>query len=247
MRRFGTVLAMTLLAGVTFLASPAAAAPRDAADLADDCNADGRLDISGTMRFRRGAGTLTTDCVVTMAAGSRLVLKDLTLTSTDSFFVIGQAANDTEVRVIRSTIDLGDALQLAPGCCSGEETIPEDNADIVVRDSFLRATSVEVSASTASFDGRVRVRRSTLIATVTSTAVRGSETADVVVSDTDLSAVTSLFIQSGIDGRTRVVRSTLAGGEIDISTGPGGTCRSARNTPNVPCAATTAPAPVPEP
>ncbi len=229
-------VAAALVAVATLGVGPsAAAAPPDAVDLAADCNADGRLDIDGTARYVGGVGVLTTDCVVTMTAGSRLILRGIDLSSAAEFFVIGNAANDTTVRVVGSTIDLGGFLQLAPGCCSGDPAFPEQDATIVVRDSFLRGTSVEVSASTASTGGRVRVRRSTLDATATSTVVRASESSDVVVTDSNLAATTDLVIESTIGGRTRVARSSLAGASITISAGPGGTCTSTGNTPPVPC------------
>jgi hypothetical protein len=237
------------LAAAIGLAVPAAASARvtNAAGLAADCNADGRVFIRDFLKVTGGSGRLRRDCFVTMAKDATFGLRDVTLTGGDVAFVISDARQSTEVRVGGSTIRLGDngAIQLSPGCCAGEgePDRSERRAYIGVSNSFLRAGTVEVSASVADRGGTVLVRDSTLkgVATwsdnpVTVLASLSSINGSVTVLDSTLTGVTGVKIATGDTGDTAARRNTLNfSTAATITTGAGGVCASSGNTPPTPC------------
>jgi hypothetical protein len=244
MRRIPLLLVAALVLGLG-LAQPATAdPPPDAADLAGDCNADGLLAVVGNVRYQGGSGTLTADCVVTMAPRASLTLRDLDLDSGCCFFIIGDAQESTNVDVTGSTIDLAGPVQLSPGCCagSGEPGRSEVGGTATVTDSTIRGSTVEVSGSIADDDGRVTVRDSTLEATdptFGSVAVLASVAGSggrAEVRGGVFIATSETRIASGDAGRTRVQGTTFGGpATVVITTGPGGTCSSTGTTPPTPC------------
>ncbi len=228
---------------VSVLPIPAAvAAPSiDAAALAADCNADGLLIVVDDLRVSGGAGTLSGLCAVTIAAGARLTLRDVTIDGPGGF-VIGDALADSEVRVFRSVIDLAGFVQLAAGCCSGDPSRDESGGRAVVVDSFVRGRTVEVSASVADASGRVRVKRSTLEArgqipgsVLVGASLSGGPGGTVSVADSKLISGNTVSISSGADGATAARRNEFVSPNVVITTGPGGSCSSAFNVPAVPC------------
>jgi hypothetical protein len=245
MRRLVLVLTIAFLLGTVAAPTARAAPPPDAGDLAADCNADGVLSVTGTLRFRGGTGTLTADCVVTMAPGSTLVLHRVVIDSTCCFFVVGDAQERTTVRVVGSTIDLAGPVQLAPGCCagSGEPGRSEADGTAIVHNSTIRGQTVEVSGSIADGGGRVVVRGSLLEATdptfgsvAVLAALSGGTGGRVLVRDSTLIAVSETRIATGASGRT-VARNDVFSGPatVTVTRGPGGSCSSVANTPPVPC------------
>jgi hypothetical protein len=240
---------LLVLAVAIGLAAPAAASARvtNAAGLAADCNADGRVVIRDFLKVTGGSARLRRDCFVTMAKFATFGLRDLTLTGGDVVFVISDARQSTEVRVGNSTIKLGDdgAIQLSPGCCAGEgePDRSERRAYVGVSNSFLRAGTVEVSASVADRGGTTVVRDSTLkgVATwsdnpVTVLASLSSINGSVTVLDSTLSGITGVKVATGDDGDTVARRNTLTfSTAATITTGVGGACASSANTPPTPC------------
>ena len=240
-------LLVTLFAGVALAAPAASAAATDAAGLADDCNKDGSVEIAGRMTVEGGAGVLNRDCFVTMSAKATLVMRNVTLTGSDVVFSIGDALASTTVVVDDTSISLGDggAIQLSPGCCGGEE--PPDRSEryakITVTDSFLRAGTVELSASTAAPDGTVVIKRSVLkgVATwsenpVVVNASFSDARGKVSVSDSELISATGILIATGTDGTTRASRNTFAfETAVTLTTGAGGSCTSTANSPPTVC------------
>ena len=160
-----TVLLVFLAVGL-LPATASASPPIDAAALAEDCNKDGLVEVVNQLRVDGGSGTLLRDCFITMAPKATLDLRNVTLDGGDVAFVIADAQQFTTVRVRDSSISLGDdgAIQLSPGCCAGEGEPDrgEYNARISVVGSFLRAGTVEVSASTADRNGTGIVKNSIL-------------------------------------------------------------------------------------
>ena len=233
-----TVLLVFLAAVGLLPATASASPPIDAAALAEDCNKDGLVEVVNQLRVDGGSGTLLRDCFISMAPKATLDLRDVTLDGGDVAFVIADAQQFTTVRVRDSSISLGDdgAIQLSPGCCAGEGEPDrgEYNARIGVVGSFLRAGTVEVSASTADRNGTVIVKNSILKgvaawsenpvvvhASVSSTGGRAS------VYDSQLISVTGIRIATGDAGDTTARRNTFDfTTAVTITTGAGGGCTS---------------------
>lgn len=250
MRRLLVVsLAAGLFAGVP-LTGASAGPPVSAGDFAADCNDAGLVNVERDLRVHGGAGTLTRSCVVVLAEGATLTLLDATLIqdpadATDCCgLVVGDAQRRSRVRVVRSTILLESFVQLSPGCCAGfEPDRSEAEAEVVVLDSLITGTSVEVSASIAHDGGRAVVRRSVLEATddrfgfpLTVLASLTGTGGQVTVADSVLVSGAGIRLETGNEGRTTALRNTFdAGNGILITTGTAGVCTSSANTPDVPC------------
>lgn len=242
MRRASLLVALMTLALVP--ATPAAAATGTASDFAGDCDDDGFVNVTGRERYVGGTASFLgrTDavghiCTVVIAEEGTLVLRDVTLTGDPAggavnLVVVG--APDTTIKVIDSSIEVSNFLELTLGCGSGEED---------------------------EFGGRVQVQRSTLAGSVvllcTSIGADGGRTVvrDSTITGGAFDTLPSVQIQSGPNGRTSVVRSQISGDSgIDISSGAGGRttvlrnsfdgpvaitsfgrCRSLGNSPAVPC------------
>ena len=248
MRRLFIFIAVVAL--IAAFAPSASAARLTAADFAADCNADGVVEVSGTQRYVGGSGAIKGDCTITMEPGSKLVLRNASITSTGSLVAISSPA-DTKIRIIRSSITVAGALELTAGCCSGEGDGSESDGKVVVRRSHLVAASVQLVASFDDANGKVSVRRSSITATDGDIQIRASDLAGteghVRVKRSQLTAAGDLQIRTGEAGKTRVVRNVAAiEGSVEVSTGEDGHCRSRRNTPELPCGAAE-PAPEPDP
>ena len=248
MRRLIIFIAVVALIAV---AAPSASAARlSAADFAADCNADGTVVVSGTQRYVGGSGSIKGDCSITMEAGSKLVLRNATITSSGGLVAISSPA-ETTIRIVGSSITVAGPLELTAGCCSGEGDGSEADGKVVVRRSELVGSSVQLLASFDDDGGKVVVRRSSITATDGDIQVRASDLAGsegrVRVKRSQLTATGDLQISTGAEGRTRVVRNTAAiDGSVEVSTGDDGRCRSRRNSPELPCGAAE-PAPDPDP
>jgi len=232
-----TIFAAFALGAVLPMAS-ALAAPSDAADFAADCNADGRIDVTGTDRFVGGAGTLVGDCSVVLAPGATLVLREVELTGSGNLVAISSPA-ETTIRVVDSVIDVAGFLELTAGCCAGDDLVPEQDGAVVVKRSTLRAAGILLSASFDWPNGRVLVRSSHLEArssgiTVEASDVAGSDGTARVVENT-LSAAGPVAISTGSLGRTVAKVNSFFAPTVTIETGTGGVCRSVGNIPAVPC------------
>src|SRR3954468_23546879 len=169
MRRLFLLVLGSALALVA--ASGASARTITAGELARECNKDGQVTVLYTLKVVGGSGVLTRNCFITMAKKARLELHRATLRRGNVSFVISDARAFASVYVDHSRIALGsgDALQLSPGCCEGEDAPAgsERNATVEVYWSTLRAGAVEVSGSTAAPNGTSIVRHSTLRGTAT--------------------------------------------------------------------------------
>ena len=237
MRRLIIFIAVVALIAV---AAPSASAARlSAGDFAADCNADGTVAVSGTQRYVGGTGTIKGDCIVTMEAGSKLVLRNATISSSGSLVAISTPA-DTTIRIVGSSIMVDGTLELTAGCCSGEGDGSEANGKVAVRRSTLSGSNVQLLASFDDSDGKVSVRHSSITATDGDIQIRASDLAGadglVRVKHSRLTATGDLQISTGTEGRTRVKHNDAAiEGSVEVSTGDDGTCRSRRNTPELPC------------
>lgn len=232
-----TIFAALALAAVAPMAS-AIAAPSDAADFAADCNADGRIDVTGRDRFVGGAGALVGDCSVVLEPGATLVLRELELTGSGNLVAIS-SPEETTIRVVDSVIDVAGFLELTAGCCAGDEGVPEQDGTVVVKRSTLRAAGILLSASFDWPNGRVLVRSSHLEArssgiTVGASDVAGTNGTARVVEST-LRATHPVAISTGSLGRTIAKVNSFFAPTVTIETGTGGLCRSVGNTPAVPC------------
>lgn len=232
-----TVFAAFALTAVLPAAS-ALAAPSDAADFAADCNADGRVDVTGTDRYVGGTGALSGDCIIVLDTGATLVLREVKLTGAGNLVAIS-SPEETTIRVVDSVIDVAGYLELTAGCCAGDAGVPEQDGTVVVKRSTLRAAGVLLLASFDWPNGRVLVRSSDLEArssgiTVGASDVAGSDGTARVVEST-LTAAGPVTISTGSLGRTIAKANSLFAPTVTIGTGTGGVCRSVGNTPAVPC------------
>jgi hypothetical protein len=241
-------LVLVMAIGLLVPAAASAGPTIDAAALAEDCNKDGlvMIDRHG-LRVVGGSGVLARDCFISMAPKAEFELRDVRLTGGDVAFVIADAQQFTTVDVSDTEISLGDggAIQLSPGCCAGEGEPDrgEYNARITVVDSFLRAGTVEVSASTADRNGTVVVKRSILKGVaawsenpVVVHASVSSTGGKATVTDSQLISVTGIRIATGDLGDTRARRNTFDfTTAVTITTGAGGSCTSSGNTPPTAC------------
>jgi hypothetical protein len=236
----------TFLAVATLLLAlipgTAMAASVDGAGFAADCNADGRVDVTGTLRVVGGSGDITVDCLVVIDHDSKLVFRDTAIGDSGCvatcFLVVGGSGENSLIRVVNSTISVSGVVQLSAGCCSGGE-LPEANGLVRVVDSTIHGgESVEISASVATEDGQVVVRRSTISGgSLYGIAIRTFNNGTTVATDNTITSGQGIEIGSGFGtaGETVARRNVLnATGPISI-TASGGSCISRGNTPSVPC------------
>lgn len=218
------------------------AAPATASDFADDCAADGRVEVSGTQRYVGGEAALANYCLVVIAADSTLVLKNLALTGTS--LVVAATAPNTTVRVIGSSLAFSDFLELTAGCCAGDSEVPENDGTVLVRGSDLVAGSIYINTSFDWPNGRIAITDSQLESTSTNpafgvtirTSDLGGVDGSVRVARSQITSQTFAQVASGTDGRTVVRRTVLTvAGAVDVSTGVGGTCIVKHNTPAIVC------------
>lgn len=177
-----------------------------------------------------------TECNVSIADDSKLVFKDTNLScGTACHLVIGNSGENSVVKVVRSTINVSGSLQLSAGCCSGGE-LPEENGFVKVVDSFLTGSSVEISASVASNNGRAVVRRSTITSTTTGVSIATFQGGTTIANRNTINSATDISIRSGFGevGLTKAKNNTFTAAIVTI-TANGGTCVSTRNTPAVAC------------
>ena len=249
MRKTIALVTMVVLI-VGMLPLVASAATIDAAAFAADCNADGEVSVTGTLKVIGGEGDITVpNCFVTIADGGKLIFTNTYLHTNSCSqpvgcsLIVGNSGADSAIKVIRSTIDVSGTLQLSAGCCSGGE-VPDTNGFIRVVRSYVSGSSVELSASVASEDGRVLVRRSTIVATgefgftddvqistFNNGVVRFND--NTVVSPGDATVTSGV---TGFPGDTKAKRNdfTEVTGNVTI-TANGGPCVSVHNTPVVAC------------
>lgn len=240
--RFATLaLGFLLVAGtLLFAPNPATAAPLTAADFAADCNADGRLDVSGRQRYVGGSGTIAADCIIVHEAGATLVLRGVDLTAVGNIVAIS-SLEDATIKVVDSTITAGGALELTAGCCAGDDLVPDDNGTVIVKRSSLTGVTIQLMSSFDGLSGRVVVRQSTLEATGSlGVQIRASDLGGangaVRLADSTITSAGDILVRTGSTGRTIARRNTLNSlGVTSISTGVGGSCVSAGNTPAVAC------------
>ena len=228
----------------------ASAATIDAAAFAADCNSDGAVSVTGKLKVIGGEGDITVaNCFVTIADGGRLIFTNTYLhTNTCSHplgcsLIVGNSGADSVITVIRSTIDVSGTLQLSAGCCSGGE-VSDTNGLIKMVGSYVSGSSVEMSASVASEDGRVVVRHSTIVATgefgftddvhistFNNGVVRFND--NTVFSPGDTTVTSGV---SGFPGDTKAERNDFSGVDDSVTiTANGGPCVSVANTPAVAC------------
>lgn len=239
---------VSLIVAATVPANGASAGPLTAADFAADC-ADGLVEVSGKQRYVGGDESLGGICVVTLAADSTFVLRDLTL-SGSSLVVTGAVPNAT-VRVVDSTLHFTEFLELTPGAIAGEPPspgdpvgVPENDATVIIRRSDLLAQAILITTSFDWPDGRIVIRDSQLESTTTNpnlgVSVRASDLVGVdgvvKVANSQITSQTFAQMRTGTDGRT-VVRNNLftGSGAIEVTTGAGGTCIATDNVPAVTC------------
>lgn len=228
--------AMACAAVLLVTTNTAEAAPPTATDLVADCNEEspGRVDVTGRTVFRTGSAVLNQPCVLVTESNSTLVLRDITLTGSGSLIITtGTASANVKVKVIDSNITLGGDVQLSAGDVAGDALVPEENGTVVVRNSTVIGSTVDIGASFDWPGGRVVLRNSLVEATAGEIVVGASElggTDGVIrVRDTTLRATGNIRLQTGTDfpsgdrGRVRVVDSTLdAGGSLRVDSGPNG-------------------------
>jgi hypothetical protein len=241
------VTVLSLAAALTLVPLRASGAPPiDAAEFAAKCST-GTYIVGFDLQVV-GSGTLTGDCFIAIAEDVTLSFVNATIDGSSPgccALVVGDSLRRSGIVLRNTTIDLDDSVQLAAGCCAGdgEPGHPEELGTASVVGSFVRGTTVEVSASTADDFGRAVVRNSTLVATDGSFAspldIRASVPGtggEAAVQNSHLTSASGMSIRTDVNGDT-VARNNVfdAAGPIIITTGPGGTCRSAGNTPAVPC------------
>lgn len=244
-RGIGVVLATALLALLP--ASLAGAAPpTTAAGFAADCNDDGRVEVTSNLWVVGGTGALNRDCVVVMDPIATLTFVNAAVGQSPGLIgccnlVVGDALQRTQVRVVRSSIALEGAVQLSPGCCSGDPSRNEADADVLVLNSFVRGATVEVSGSIADGGGRALVAGSTLQATAAVgspltvvASLTGGPGGRVSVFRSTLISAAGIRLETGAKGRTVAVKNAfLAAGGVTVTSG--GSCASIGNSPDVPC------------
>lgn len=117
------------------------------------------------------------------------------------------------------------------------------NGRITIRDSVVEATTgwIDVRASDlAGRDGLIKIDGTRLdassgdITVRTGTSVSGDD-GKLRISDSSIAAGGDVVVDSGRDGRTDVRSSSLTGATVTITTGPGGTCRTASLAPPIAC------------
>lgn len=234
------VILATWLAAALVLTVPAGATTATAADFAADCADDGRVDITGVRRFAGGSAVVTADCSIVFEAGATLVFRRVDITGTGNIVAISSPERTT-LKVLDSTIAAAGALELTTGCCAGDQLVPEYAGRVVVRNSTLSGSSVQLLASFDWERGRVVVDGSTLIGTgPLGVQVRASDLGGtrgiVKVSDSTIVSGGDILIRTGSKGRTDTRRTTFdASGAVEITTGRNGSCRATGHTPPTPC------------
>jgi hypothetical protein len=265
MRLARVIVSVALLLGAGVVASPSAAhASRlSAADLAADCNDDGLVTITTDTTYTGGSAELVgvpmfgnNGCRIDLTVRGvalRLVNVRLHSAAGGAFLNIGQSSvGETSITIQSSQLDMdapspaGGYLSIKTGCCGGLPT--ENDTSVVIRNSDLHGTGIELGASLAGPRGAFSISNSTVVATgdpylsVPDIMIRVSEGG--AGADGNLEASRSTFrapggfeAVTGATGRTSLIRNDLTGvtGGITITTGAGGTCESVANTPAVAC------------
>lgn len=234
---------LTVTIAMAFGVTAVSAAPLTVADLAADCSDDGRVDISGWARYVGGAGAIDGNCLIVLATGARLTIRGGELTGNGSLG-ISAGANDgagTTVRIVDTTIEVADFLEMTPGANAGDPAVVDNDATVTVRRSKLRAAGIILATSLDWPNGRTVVRDSELTATsgfiqIVASRLAGTDGVARIV-DSTVSAVGDVTVATGDDGRSVVRRSSItsSAGTVTVTTGVGGTCRSAANTPTLTC------------
>lgn len=263
MRRILTVwtAVMMALAGSAIGAEGAGARTLGAADLAADCNDDGRVLVGEDTRYVGGRGEISG---AELVPGEHLCLVDVTGDGIDLAFIgvtlvakgnvgfnVGQDSHyaKTSVLVFGSEIDMhpapydGGPVSIKTGCCGGEAG--EQEPRVLVVDSRLRGTGVELGASPSPApNGRFAIVGSTVEATGDPYA----SVPDIVMESlgpggevralrTTFVAADGLAARSGPGGLTWMVGNRfLVGGSLGtVLSSSGGRCVSFVNSPPVPC------------
>ena len=218
------------------------AAHTDAASFAADCNADGTVAVAGVLRVVGGTGVLTTNCIITLDAGEKLVFRGVDLTGPALVVTTSNPSGaDTTVKVIDSSIEMSGPLQLSPGAVAGDTEVPDLDATVVVRRSTIRAASIDLSTSLDWARGRVVVVDSNLIVPsgsgsvyISASILGGTDGVARVVNST-IATAGDVIIRSGDAGRTVVRGSAVSGASVAITTGTAGVCRTSGNIPALIC------------
>jgi hypothetical protein len=235
--------ATTLLSALVLSGGSVSAARMDAADFAADCNADGTVEVTGVLRVVGGIGVITTtNCIVALDAGEKLVLRDVELSGTAFVVTTGDPSGaDTTVKVLDSVIEMSGPLQLSPGAVAGDPGVPDADATVVVRRSSISAQNIDLSASLDWERGRVVVTDSDLIVpsgdgtVLLSASMFGGSDGVVKVLNSTISTAGEVRISTGDTGKSVVRGSAVSGVSVAISTGAGGICRTSGNTPALVC------------
>ena len=234
--------ATTLLGALVIGGASAGAARIDAASFAADCNADGTVEVAGARRVVGGTGVLTTNCIITLDAGERLVFRGVDLDGIGFVVTTGAPSGaNTTVKVIDSSIEMSGPLQLSPGAVAGDAGVPDSDATVVVRRATLSASDIDLSTSLDWVRGRVVVADSELIvpsgpgAISVSASILGGTDGVVRIVDSTISTAGDVVIRSGDAGKTVVRSSAVSGTAVSITTGTGGVCRTPGNTPALIC------------
>lgn len=261
--RVALVAAALGLAGITAPAPGAGATTLAAADFAADCNDDGFVTITEDTKYVGGSADIIgadffgdPGCRVDLdSAGVDVAFVNVHLRAKGGAFLnIGQASTgQTSIKVQHSTIDMHPALEpggylsIKTGCCGG---LPgEADTVVVIRNSELRGTWVELGASLAARRGRFELTTSRVEATGDALATVPDIVMRVSVGmfegfDGQLFADRNVFkapggleAATGTSGVTVMSRNDLGavGGPIVFTTGVDGRCESFGNAPAVPC------------
>ncbi len=242
MKRITLGMAVVGLLGLVVSAGGVTAAPPDAADLAADCNDDGVVTPTGDARYVGGTGELVGNCAIVVPAGSRLVLRGVELSGADAFVVRTESTGGAgaTVRVVNSTFDFGSFVEFTPGANAGDPGVPDGDITLSLRRTKIRAAGIILATSLDWPSGRTIVGSSDLTATSGGISIESSELGGVdgttrVVRST-LTAATDIGVSAGPDGRTVVRNNTVsAGGSTIVTVGAGGRCATSGNTPPLVC------------
>lgn len=226
-----------LLSSLLWLPATTTAAPLlTSVDLQADC-ADGAVQVSGHQRYVGGGWVDLPHCVVSLLEGATLELIGVGLRGSESFIVKG-SVSDATVRIDQSKFEFEAYVELNPGCCAVKER--EYRGKLEVSRSSITARAIQLGASWGGKFGEVVVTDSLIKATgpsgITIQASTSATGGLVFVKKTQLLSAGRIHVVTGQTGFTAVYESSFGtSGPVTVSTGPGGSCTVAGNTPAVPC------------
>ena len=199
-----------------------------AQEFVQDCNDDGKVDLSYNLKIEGGESSLTRACQVSLGDGRKLEIIKATIEGTTSLEIEGRSK--AELIIDEATIDVGAGGLLF---ISGDESV------VVVSKSTLVGSPVDIEAASSGSKGQMQVSDSTIRSPnldIILTASEHGREGQMQVSDSVFAATGNIRIATGEKGQTQVSKIEFdVGNTATIQAGPEGQCQSQDNTPAILC------------